>query len=203
MSLRNNIPLLLISSRLLAGFAILTLALTSPGCTGTIPAALLVYGFLSDVFDGVIARQLGISTQKLRRLDSSVDQIFFLCVAAAAYIRCTDFFKAHAAAIIVLLAFEALTYVVSFIKFRKEIATHSIGAKIWAALLCCALTQIMLSCSSGILFQLSIWVGMVTRLEIILIILCLRKWTNDVPTLYHAIRLRHNKAIKRHKLLNG
>jgi CDP-diacylglycerol--glycerol-3-phosphate 3-phosphatidyltransferase len=103
----------------------------------------------------------------------------------------------------VLLAFEGLTYLVSFLKFRKEIATHSIGAKIWTLLLFVTLIQVILQCQSTILFDICFWVGLVTRLEIIAIILTLKKWTNDVPTFYHSIKLRQDKEIKRHKMFNG
>jgi hypothetical protein len=31
----------------------------------------------------------------------------------------------------------------------------------------------------------------------------LRKWTNDVPSLFQAVLLRQGKAIKRNKMFNG
>jgi CDP-diacylglycerol--glycerol-3-phosphate 3-phosphatidyltransferase len=105
--------------------------------------------------------------------------------------------------LIILVATEALTYLLCFLKFKKEIATHSIGAKIWTLLLCASLIEVMLQCQSGLLFMLCFWVGIVTRLEIAGIILALKEWTNDVPTFYHALKLRKGKEIKRNKLFNG
>ncbi|MEO8855317.1 MAG: CDP-alcohol phosphatidyltransferase family protein, partial [Ginsengibacter sp.] len=157
----------------------------------------------TDIFDGIIARKLNISSQKLRRLDSSIDQVFFISVAIATYIQCPDFFKTNALKLEVLLGLEGLTYLVSFLKFKKEIATHSIGAKIWTLFLFATLIQIILQCQSIILFNICFWVGILTRLEIIAIILALKKWTNDVPTFYHSLKLRNNKEIKRHKMFNG
>jgi hypothetical protein len=98
---------------------------------------------------------------------------------------------------------EALTYLISFLKFRKEIATHTIGAKIWTLLLFATLIQIILQCESSVLFEFCFWVGLATRLEIIAIILTLKEWANDVPTVYHSVRLRQGKAIKRNKIFNG
>jgi phosphatidylglycerophosphate synthase len=164
---------------------------------------LLTTGLLTDVFDGIIARKLKISTQKLRRLDSAVDQFFFISVAIATYIQCPAFFKANAAKLIVLFSIEGLTYLICFLKFRKEIATHSIGAKVWTLLLFAALVQIMLQCRSDVLFPICFWAGLLTRLEIIAIIVILKKWTNDVPTFYHALQLRNNREIKRNSLFNG
>jgi len=164
---------------------------------------LLAVGLLTDIFDGIYARKLGISTQALRRLDSSIDLVFFICVAIATYIQCRSFFELNAGRLAVLLGSEALTYIVSFAKFRKEIATHTIGAKAWTLVLFATLVQLMIQCESTVLFELCFWLGILTRLEIFAIILVLKKWTSDVPTVYHSILLRRNKEIKRHKLFNG
>ena len=158
---------------------------------------------LSDIFDGIIARRQGVSTEKLRRLDSSIDQIFFVCVALATYLQCPSFFKDNLIKISMLLTLEALAYLICFVKFKKEIATHSIGAKFWTLLLFAVLVDLMINCESGLLFQLCFYVGIITRLEIIAIILTLKKWANDVPTFYHALQLRKGKQITRNKLFNG
>ena len=102
-----------------------------------------------------------------------------------------------------LLTLEALAYLICFVKFKKEIATHSIGAKFWTLLLFAVLVDLMINCESGLLFQLCFYVGIITRLEIIAIILTLKKWANDVPTFYHALQLRKGKQITRNKLFNG
>ncbi|MNI58085.1 hypothetical protein D3C73_1131800 [compost metagenome] len=158
---------------------------------------------LTDVFDGIIARKLNISSEKLRRLDSSIDQVFFISVAVATYIQCPDFFKSNLAKLIVLGAFELSTYVLSYIKFKKEIATHSIGAKIWTLILFATLVEIIVHCESVVLFELCLWIGLATRLEILAIVFTLKKWTNDVPSIYHAVKLRQGKEIRRNKLFNG
>lgn len=199
----NKLPILLIYSRLVIGFIIILLSLLHISHYPFIAVVLLVVGLLTDIFDGIIARRLNISTQHLRRLDSTIDQVFFIAVAVATYIQCPDFFTAHAVKLIILFSLEGLTYVVSFIKFKKEIATHTIGAKIWTLLLCATLVQIMVQCQSGILFEIFFWSGLLTRVEIIAIILALKNWVNDVPTFYHALQLRKGKEIKRHKLFNG
>jgi hypothetical protein len=96
-----------------------------------------------------------------------------------------------------------LAYLICFLKFKKEIAYHSIGAKIWSLFLFTLLIQITFTCSSNIIFQLVFWIGISTRLEIIAITLVLKKWTNDIPSVYHAFLLRKGKTIKRNKLFNG
>ncbi len=199
----NKIPIALIYSRLVIGFAILLFSFLHIPHYTFIAITLLTLGLLSDIFDGIIARKLNISTQRLRRLDSTIDQIFFIAVVVATYIQCPSFFINNKTLLIVLFTTEALTYLVSYIKFKKEIATHSIGAKVWTLLLFATLVEIMIKCESPIFFKGCFWIGMVTRIEIIAIIFILKTWTNDVPSIYHSLQLRKGKAIKRNKLFNG
>lgn len=198
-----KIPIALIFTRLLLGLVLILLSIKHVYNYITIAIVILTIGLLTDIFDGIIARKLNVSTETLRRLDSTIDQIFFISVAIATYIQCPDFFKTNAIKLILLFGFEALTYVVCFIKFKKEIATHTIGAKMWTLILFATLVQIIVQCNSGALFNICFWVGLITRIEIIGIILILKKWTNDVPTFLHAIKLRKGLPIKRNKLFNG
>ncbi len=199
----TKIPILLIYSRLLIGFVLIFLSIYQVENYRFFAIALLTIGLLTDIFDGIIARRLNVSSQTLRRLDSSVDQVFFISVTVATYIQCPTFFKANAVKLFVLIGFEVFTYIVSYLKFRKEIATHSIGAKIWTLFLFATLVQIIWQCESNLLFNICFWFGILTRLEIAGIILTLKNWTNDVPSIYHAYLLRQGKAIKRNKLFNG
>ncbi|MGR3853790.1 MULTISPECIES: CDP-alcohol phosphatidyltransferase family protein [Chryseobacterium] len=201
--MKSKIPDILIFSRLIIGFVIVYLSFIKVENYQTIAVVLLSIGLLTDIFDGIIARYLDVSTQKLRRLDSSVDQIFFISVGVATYIQCPVFFETNVYKISILAGAEALIYVVSFLKFRKEVATHSIGAKIWALLLFGTLVQVILECRSVVLFNLCFWVGLLTRAEIIAILLLLKTWTNDVPSVFHSIQLRKGKTIKKSKIFNS
>lgn len=199
----SKLPIALIYSRLVIGLTIILLSYLKVENYKIIAIILFSIGLLTDIFDGIIARQLNVSTQTLRRLDSSIDQLFFISFAFATFIQCPDFFKSNFSKLVILLGFEGLTYLVCFLKFRKEIATHSMGAKIWTLLLFATLIELILQCQSVILFNISFWVGLLTRLEIMAIILTLKKWTHDVPSIYHSIQLRQGKEIKRHKMFNG
>lgn len=203
MSIKTKLPWLLIWFRIVAGLVIVLLSFTHIAYYSVIAVTLLSLGLLSDVFDGIIARRLKISTVTLRRFDSTADVLFFLLVAGAAYAWCPVFFNINWLKIVVLIGFEALTYVVSFARFKKEIATHSIGAKIWTLFLFATLTEVFIHCESNLLFNLCFWIGLLTRVEIMAIVLLLKEWTNDVPTIYHALQLRKGKAIKRNDLFNG
>ncbi len=199
----KRIPLLLIYLRLVLGFLMIALSIHPLQHFTFIVISLLSIGLLSDIFDGIIARKLKVSTPSLRRLDSTIDQVFFVCTAISCYLHCADFFRQNGFQLMVLIGTEVAVYILCFVKFKKEIATHSIGAKIWTLLLFATLVQLFADCSAGIVFQLCFWLGILTRIEIALIIFILKEWTHDVPTFVHAIRIRKGLPIKRNKLFNG
>lgn len=199
----KKIPLLLIWSRLVIGLFLVLFSLSNSLLFSPVAIILITVGLLTDIFDGIIARRLQISTTHLRRLDSIIDQIFWISIAVACYIRFPDFFHTNKMKIIILVGVEILAYFISFIKFRKEVATHAISSKLWTLLLFATLIQLIATSSSTILFNICFVVGVITRLEIIAILLLLRQWTNDVPSVYHAVLLRKGKSIKRNKLFNG
>ncbi len=185
------------------GLIILAFAFLPTGYFRPVALTLLVLGLLSDVFDGIIARHLGVSTEKLRRLDSGVDQAFWLSIALAAFLHYPAFWVAHRLQVMLLLSAELLIYGISWWRFRKEVATHAISSKVWTLILFSTLIQVLATGKSDALFAWCFYVGLLTRLEIVLILTLLKTWTNDVPSLYHAVLLRQGKPIKRNKLFNG
>jgi len=202
-SLLKKIPMGLIYSRLVIGFTILYLGIFPIESNGLIISIMIVVGILTDVFDGIIARRLNISTIKMRRMDSSVDQVFWLCTLVSSFLICKDFFIQNKLRVIALLALEGFTYIVSYLKFKREVATHAIASKFWALSIMVLLIQIIVSCQSVIVFNICFYLGVASRLEVIIILLLIKEWCNDVPTVYHAFLLRQGKEIKRNKLFNG
>jgi phosphatidylglycerophosphate synthase len=199
----NKIPIALIYSRIVIGIAILLLAIYHPAYFRGVIIALIAIGFLTDVFDGIIARHLKISTTRLRRMDSNVDMFFWICIAIASYIISPKFYWRICPQIIILISLEAACYLFCFIKFKKEVATHAWSAKLWALLLFATLIQIIAGGTSLMVFNICFYVGALSRLEIIGMLIVIKKWTNDIPTLYHAFKIRKDKPIKRYKLFNG
>lgn len=199
----HRLPFVLIGLRLLAGLLILALMLWAPARAGGWAVGLMGFGLLSDVLDGIVARRLGVSTERLRRLDSAVDQAFWLLVLAAAVAASPAFFRAHWLSIGLLLTLEAATYALSYLRFGREVATHSLGAKLWTLTIFATLAEVLLTGDSGLGLRSCLLVGTASRLEVLGILAVLPRWTNDVPTLYHALRLRRGLPIRRHGLLNG
>jgi phosphatidylserine synthase len=65
----NKIPVILIYSRLLLGFSILLLSILQMEYYNVIAIIFFTTGLLTDIFDGIIARRLNVSSEQLRRLE--------------------------------------------------------------------------------------------------------------------------------------
>lgn len=181
--IKKNIPFLLIYSRIVIGFIIIVLAFIDVQYKPETIITLMVIGFLTDVFDGIIARKLNVASEKLRVWDSNVDQFFWLSVLFAVFYLNQDFLFANWLWIVLIVLLEASCYIISFIKFKKTIATHSYLAKIWTLSLLAFLIDLSLNASSTYIFWLCIFLGILSRAEIILIIIGLKHWTTDVSSI--------------------
>ncbi len=198
-----KLPISLIYSRLVAGIVIIILPFTMFSQVRLIMVMLMAWALISDIFDGIIARKLGISDRRLRRLDSSVDQVFWIFTLIAIYKLAPGFYHRYADELIIIIGLEGLAYLISFIRFKKEVATHAILSKIWTLTLVATLIQVVITGQSVIIFYCCWILGLISRIEIIAILLILKEWANDVPGLRQAIALRNGRTIKRHKLFNG
>jgi phosphatidylglycerophosphate synthase len=163
--------------------------LARTGAPGVVLAIALVAGFVSDVLDGVVARRAGVVTPFLRRLDSSVDTVFYLGVAYAAWHRHPDALRALALPILVVIGAEMLNYALAYAKFRREASYHARSAKLWGLLLFLALL-LLLATGSSALLPLALAAGLLAEAETLAITLVLRGWRHDVPSVWNALRVR-------------
>ncbi|MGZ6540315.1 MAG: CDP-alcohol phosphatidyltransferase family protein [Bacteroidia bacterium] len=199
----KKIPYILLYSRLVMAFINVLLVFILPENAGRIIACLIVLALLTDIFDGISARLLNVSTEKLRRLDSKIDQVFWCSVLFSLFILRTDFFIDHFAGISILVASECACMLYSWIRFRKFPALHAYLAKAWAILITATSVQVLLCPHNSILFKVTFVWGLISQLETIAILAVLPHWHNDVPGIIHALKIRHNKPVKRYKLFNG
>jgi len=198
----KNIPISLIVFRLLLGPILIMLTYNFGSEIRKELVILIFLGLLSDVFDGIIARRLGASSEKLRRMDSQTDLVFWLCVAWCSWILNPEIIKENAYSIALIFIMEALTYVFSFIKFGKETCTHAFLSKLWGITLLLAFVGMIGFGYSGITFSLAIIFGIVGHIDVLLIIIILPKWTFDVPSCYQAYLIRNEIPFRKNKLFN-
>ncbi len=201
--MKNIIPYLLILFRFLLGPTLIFLCCKFGNSIRLELVFLIVLGLLSDIFDGIIARKLGVSSEQMRRLDSQVDLIFWLCVGFCCWILNRELIIENKFSISLVFAMEVLTYVFSFAKFGKETCTHAYLSKFWGLTLFATFVSIIGFGYAGFFFYLSLIVGIIAHLDVYLIILFLPKWTHDVPSCFHALKIKKGKEIIRNKWFNG
>ncbi|MFC6269077.1 CDP-alcohol phosphatidyltransferase family protein [Frigoriflavimonas asaccharolytica] len=199
----KKIPLSLIIFRFLLAPIILFLAYYLGEESRIIILVLMYLGLISDIFDGIIARKAGVSSEKLRRLDSQTDLIFWVSIGVATYILFPILIVENKFAIISIFAMEALCYIISFAKFGKETCTHAFLSKMWGLSLLVAFTSLLSFEYAGIPFYIAVVLGLIAHLDVIFIILILPKWQHDIPSSYHAWQIKKGVKIKRSKFLNG
>jgi len=188
----KKVPLLLTLMRALLGPVVLFLALFFP--QKLILASCLIVAFLSDVFDGIIARKLDIATQGLRRLDSIADSIFYICAASAAWILYPATIINNSTPLIILVLLEIIRYSYDYYKFHCEASYHMWSSKLWGIFLFLGFFSLFSFGQGGLLFSLAIYMGIIADIEGLLISMIIPKWKNDIPSIFHAIRERDSQA---------
>ena len=171
-------------------FAPLLIWLVAHHRTGWPVATCILLETLLDVFDGIVARRLGVATPLLRRMDSLVDTIFYIAVlyCAAAY---------HLAALRqrwpllgLLLALEAARYIFDYVKFHREAAYHMYSAKAWGLVLGAAVIALLAFDRAGWLLSAALVVGIVSDCEGLAISLLLHESVEDVPHVFRAMQVK-------------
>ncbi|PJJ67875.1 CDP-alcohol phosphatidyltransferase family protein [Chryseobacterium geocarposphaerae] len=198
----KTIPYILIIIRFLLAPIILFLAYFQGIESRFLLLSLMYFGLLTDIFDGIIARKIGASSEKLRRLDSQTDLVFWLSLGFAAYFLNLELIKSEWEGILLILLMEALCYVVSILKFGKETCTHAFLSKMWGISLLIAFTYLIGFQQAGWAFYLTVILGFISHIDVIMIILFLPKWQYDVPSSYHAWKIRNGKQRKKSIFFN-
>lgn len=198
----KTIPYLLIATRFCLAPIILLLAYFKGEQSRFLILSLMYFGLLTDIFDGIIARKVGVSSEKLRRLDSQTDLIFWLSLGFASYFLNAELIKNEWKGVALIFIMEALCYIISWLKFGKETCTHAFLSKMWGLSLLTAFTCLIGFQQAGWTFYLTVILGFISHIDVILIILILPKWQYDVPSSYHAWRIRKGKQRKKSIFFN-
>jgi len=182
------LPFWLVTLRLLLGPGLIWLALDHRrGLWLVIPIAAAL---ISDIYDGRIARRYGVATAGLRRYDSIADTIFYVCVAISAWILEQEALIAVAKLLVAIAILEAFRYTLDFVKFRREASYHMWSAKLWGLFLAASASALLGWGIAGLLLRTALIIGIISDLEGVAISVVLPRWTHDVATIFHAIKLR-------------
>lgn len=147
----------------------------------------LLGGLLTDIFDGVLARRLGVVRPWFRRLDSLVDVAFYLCILGATILLEERILREGAAAIVILFASETVCVGLSLARFGRLPATHCYSAKLYGLVL--FLTFLGVLCFSWEAWAL--WMlcafGLLANLEVCAILLLSKSPPVDVKSVFRLV----------------
>jgi phosphatidylglycerophosphate synthase len=188
-----RIPLLLTASRAALAPVLLLLAWCYPSPTAF--GVCLILAFLSDVFDGILARRLNVATPGLRRLDSIADSTFYVAALLAAWHLHPSELREYLPALVVLGAVEAVRYVFDLWKFRREAAYHLWSSKLWGIGLFVGFFSLLVLRRGGLFVGVPTYVGILVDLEGLAVSFVLKEWKSDVPSIVHAWWLRRERRI--------
>ena len=200
--MKKYIPTSLIVFRLILAPTILGLVYFLRDDSRLTVIILMYLGLLSDIFDGIIARELNVSSQRLRRFDSQTDMIFWVSIGISTWLLYPDLIRSNRIPIITIFVMEGMCYLISIVKFGKETCTHAFLSKMFGITLLIAFTSLIGFNHAGIPFFTAIIFGLISHVDRILITLILPKWTHDIPSFYHAYLIRNGIEFKRNKLFN-
>ncbi|HEY9877361.1 MAG TPA: CDP-alcohol phosphatidyltransferase family protein [Leptolyngbyaceae cyanobacterium] len=146
---------------------------------------------LSDIFDGIIARRLGVSTAQLRQADSWADIFLFLCLAASTWLVFPQVILDFEVPLLMAVAAQLTLFAISLVKFKKLPSFHTYTAKVWGLTLLTATIGLFGFSYSGALWG-AIALCLINSLEEIIMTLLLPEWHCDVLSLFHAMKLRQS-----------
>jgi CDP-diacylglycerol--glycerol-3-phosphate 3-phosphatidyltransferase len=149
----------------------------------------LSVGIASDVLDGVIARRLGLASARLRQADGWADAWFFLCVLVSAWWARAEVLRPFIPPIGMMLGLYLLSLVLIWKKYGRLASYHTWSARVAGGCLYIAALELFGKGTAGILSWLAISTNILSHIERIAITLVLKRWTDDVGSVWHALRM--------------
>lgn len=148
-----------------------------------------IIAVLSDIFDGIIARRLKVSTTQLRQADSWADICLYFCVAISTWLVYPQVIINFRLPLISTIVIQLILFAISLIKFQKFPSFHTYTAKAWGLTLLIATVGLF-----GFSYANTLWLAVIfcwiNSLEEIVMTLILPIWQCDVLSIFHAVELR-------------
>ncbi len=151
-----------------------------------------VVAFLSDIFDGIIARKLGVSNAQLRQADSWADVFLFSSVFLSAWIIYHDDLIAYRLPLLMVVFAQLIWWIVNLVKYGKPASYHTYSAKFWGITLFIAIIALFGFDYLEITLWLTCICGVLYSVEEIAMTVILPVWTHDVLSIFHAWKIRED-----------
>ncbi|BAY60536.1 CDP-alcohol phosphatidyltransferase [Calothrix brevissima NIES-22] len=159
-----------------------------------------IAAFLSDIFDGIIARRLTVSTAELRQADSWADVCLFSCIFVSAWLVHKEVLIAYRIPLLTVVFAQLVWWIVNLVKYGKPASYHTYSAKFWGITLAIAIISLFGFNYAGISLWLTCIAGLVYSIEEIAMTMILPVWTHDVLSIFHALKLREQLLIQQDEI---
>ncbi len=184
----KSLPFTLVISRFLA--APLLLWDAADGKPSVWFLVIYIGAFLSDIFDGIIARRLQVSTARLRQADSWADVCLYLGIAISTWLTHSDLIIAFRLPLTIVISAQLLWWIVNLAKYGKPASYHTYSAKLWGISLFIATIAVFGFDRAEIALWIAIIIGFVHTIEEIAMTLILPTWQHDILSIFHALKLK-------------
>jgi CDP-diacylglycerol--glycerol-3-phosphate 3-phosphatidyltransferase len=185
---KRKLPGALVSFRGALGPGLILLSLLPR--SGLLLVACIALALLSDVFDGVLARRWQVDTEALRRWDTRADTFFYACVLAVMLLNHPAAIARRSLLLAGLVTAEVVQHVFAALRYGRHASYHSILSKVWGLILAVATMALLGWGVDNRLMDFALAWGILCNLQGLVMTLMLPTWHRDVPTLWHAWRLR-------------
>jgi CDP-diacylglycerol--glycerol-3-phosphate 3-phosphatidyltransferase len=136
--------------------------------------------------DGLLARRLGVASERGARLDSQGDLAMFLMLPVGVWWLWPELILREAVWIGLVVVSYLLPIAFGFLKFGRLTSYHTWGAKVSAITMGLALLM-LIGLDQPSLFHIAAILFLVSQLEELAITATLSRPETDVPTLVHAM----------------
>ncbi len=171
------------------------LALAWNGATGTF-LALFGLGLVSDVLDGALARRLGLESDFGARLDQWADFALWVSFPLGAWWLWPEIVRREAPYVILAIVCLLLPTAIAYAKYRAVPGYHTWSAKLDSVLMGVGV-PLLLIFDLAWPFRLAALFLLVCALDEMVITYLLPQCRHDVPSVFHAARLRRRTASER------
>ncbi|WNH12634.1 CDP-alcohol phosphatidyltransferase family protein [Thalassobellus suaedae] len=149
---------------------------------------LLLISYITDAFDGYLARKLKITSPRGSQLDSFGDQVTLIVGLIGLFYFETDFIKTNLVLILIAFIPYIIQMLFAYLKYGKATAFHTYLAKLSAVFQSLFILWSLFFNPEYILFYAMIIIGLLETFEEITLIFIYDKWVADVKGIYWAIR---------------
>lgn len=153
----------------------------------------LVISLLTDILDGRLARLLNQRTELGAKLDSWADVATWLTLPLCAWWLRPEVLRQESPWLVGGIGFFLASVLFGFIKYRRLISYHTWGAKVLAGVVGVTVLAFFAG-APGWVLRIAMPLVALSAIEEMLITAALPEWRANVPSLWHALKLRRQQT---------